>query len=69
MYRGASLSLGVQRFARFFGTLAPALRAGGSPIAIAGLPLVAGVPQRPRVSVPRVRACRAGSTLLRAVFP
>src|SRR5688500_8662748 len=58
-----------QRFARFFGTLAPDLRACDRPIAIACLRLFTGLPERPLLSVPRLRSCIAFSTFLLAFLP
>jgi len=45
------------RYLRFFGTLAPELRASESPIAIACLRLVTFLPERPDLSLPRFISC------------
>src|SRR3979409_1302169 len=62
----------VQRFLpplRFRGTLAPARRASLNPIAMACLRLVTFLPERPDLSVPRLRSCIARFTLLCAFLP
>src|SRR5205809_4198023 len=59
----------VPRYDFFLGTLAPALRASDKPMAIACLRLVTFLPDRPLLSVPRLRSCIAFSTFLLADFP
>jgi hypothetical protein len=54
---------------RFFGTFAPARRASESPIAIACLRLVTRFPERPLLSVPRLRSIIARSTFSWAFRP
>lgn len=48
----------------FLGTFAPARRASLKPIAIACLRLFTFLPERPDLSVPRLRSCTARLTLL-----
>jgi len=52
--------------ALFFGTLAPERRASDNPIAIACLRLVTFFPDRPLLSLPRLRSRMALSTFLEA---
>jgi hypothetical protein len=52
-----------------FGTFPPSRRASLRPIAIACFRLVTLFPDRPDSSVPRLRSCRARSTLFCAVLP
>ena len=54
---------------RFFGTFAPAFRASERPIAIACSRLVTFFPERPDLSSPRLRSCRARSTFAWALGP
>src|SRR6266508_306756 len=54
---------------RFLGTFAPARRASLKPIAMACLRLVTFLPERPDLSVPRLRSCIARSTFFCAFFP
>jgi hypothetical protein len=53
---------------RFFGTLAPLLRASDSPIAIACFLLLTFLPDRPLFSVPDFRFFMARPTFLAAPF-
>ena len=53
----------------FAGTLPPALRACDSPIAIACLRLFTVLPERPLLSVPRLRSCIAFPTFFDAFLP
>jgi hypothetical protein len=55
--------------ARLRGTLAPERRACDSPIAIACLRLLTFLPDRPLLSVPRLRSCIARFTLRCAFLP
>jgi hypothetical protein len=54
--------------ARFFGTLAPVLRASDNPIAIACFLLLTFLPDRPLRKVPDLRFFMARPTLLAAAF-
>src|SRR5581483_4993777 len=54
---------------RRFGTLPPARRASERPMAIACLRLFTRLPERPLLSVPRLRLCIARLTLERALRP
>jgi hypothetical protein len=54
---------------RLRGTLAPALRASESPIAIACFRLVTRLPERPLLNVPSLRSCIARSTFCWAFRP
>ena len=56
-------------FADFFGTLPPARRASDSPMAMACLRLVTFLPERPLLSVPRIRSCIARLTFCDAFLP
>src|SRR5205814_9843259 len=53
----------------FLGTFAPALRASDRPIAIACLRLLTVLPDRPLLSVPRLRSCIARFTFADAFLP
>src|SRR6185436_2520895 len=54
---------------RLRGTFAPARRASDRPMAIACLRLVTFLPERPLLSVPRLRSCIARSTFCSAFLP
>lgn len=54
---------------RFFGTLPPARRASDRPIAIACFRLFTLRPERPDLSVPRLRSRIAFATFVEAFFP
>jgi hypothetical protein len=53
----------------FAGTLPPSLRASAKPIAIACFLLFTFLPDRPLLSVPRLRSCIAFSTFFCAFLP
>ena len=64
----ASLARSYEDFLRL-GTFAPDLRASESPIAIACLRLFTFLPERPDLSVPRLRSCIARRTFFCALLP